>query len=35
MRLIKSNYSDYADILANLPPLITLINVVIVPNEVT
>lgn len=35
MRLIKSNHSDYVDILTNLSTLITLINVIIVPYKVT
>lgn len=34
MRLIKSDRSDYVAILANLSPLITLINVIIVTNKV-
>lgn len=34
-RLKKSNHSDYVDILANVSPLITLINVIIIPNKVT
>lgn len=39
MRLLKSNHSDYADILTNLGPLIgpltAIILIIIVPNKVT